>query len=151
MAALAGTDECINSFIDYRSTGILLNNEMDDFSSPGEPNSYGLAPSEANFIAPGKRPLSSMSPTIVTDRDGKVWAVAGGSGGPRIITATAQVLLNVIARGMAPLDAVNAPRLVSSRASLLVHLDWIHSDIAGICFMRIIAYFFCGVLTGFFC
>ena len=83
------------------STGILLNNEMDDFSSPGEPNSYGLAPSEANYIAPGKRPLSSMSPTIVTDSRGVV-AVAGASGGPRIITATAQVLLNVSSRSMTP-------------------------------------------------
>ena len=63
------------------STGIVLNNEMDDFSSPGEVNHYGLAPHEANFIAAGKRPLSSMSPTIVT-RDGKLYAVAGASGGP---------------------------------------------------------------------
>ena len=81
------------------STGILLNNEMDDFSSPGVPNGYGLAPSEANYIAPGKRPLSSMSPTIVLDKSGAVFAVAGASGGPRIITSTAQVLLNVLARG----------------------------------------------------
>ena len=92
------------------STGIVLNNEMDDFSSPGEVNHYGLAPFEANFIAAGKRPLSSMSPTIVT-RDGKLYAIAGASGGPRIITATAQVILNVVARGMSPLNAVNAPRL----------------------------------------
>ena len=92
------------------STGIVLNNEMDDFSSPGEVNHYGLAPFEANFIAAGKRPLSSMSPTIVT-RDGKLCAIAGASGGPRIITATAQVILNVVARGMSPLNAVNAPRL----------------------------------------
>ena len=92
------------------STGIVLNNEMDDFSSPGEVNHYGLAPHEANFIARGEAALSSMSPTIVT-RDGKLYAVAGASGGPRIITATAQLLLNVIARGMSPLDAVNAPRL----------------------------------------
>ena len=92
------------------STGIVLNNEMDDFSSPGEVNHYGLAPFEANFIAAGKRPLSSMSPTIVT-RDGKLYAIAGASGGQRIITATAQVILNVVARGMSPLNAVNAPRL----------------------------------------
>ena len=94
------------------STGILLNNEMDDFSSPGVPNGYGLAPSEANYIAPGKRPLSSMSPTIVLDdRTGAIFAVAGASGGPRIITSTAQVLLNVLARGLDPLTAVNRPRL----------------------------------------
>ena len=81
------------------STGIVLNNEMDDFSTPGVPNVYGLAPSEANFIRPGKRPLSSMSPTIVLQPglDGaggeapRVRAVVGASGGPRIITAVLQV------------------------------------------------------------
>jgi gamma-glutamyltranspeptidase/glutathione hydrolase/leukotriene-C4 hydrolase len=93
------------------STGILLNNEMDDFSSPGVSNGYGLAPSEANYIAPRKRPLSSMSPTVVLDKNGRVFAVAGASGGPRIITSTAQVLLNVLARGADPLSAVNRPRL----------------------------------------
>ena len=97
-----------------RSTGILLNNEMDDFSVPNETNHYGLAPSAANFIAPRRRPLSSMSPTVVLDANQnppRVVAVAGASGGPRIITAVAQVLLNVLARGMSPLDAVVAPRV----------------------------------------
>ena len=97
-----------------RSTGILLNNEMDDFSVPNETNHYGLAPSAANFIAPRRRPLSSMSPTVVLDANHdppRVVAVAGASGGPRIITAVAQVLLNVLARGMSPLDAVVAPRV----------------------------------------
>ena len=96
------------------STGILLNNEMDDFSVPGERNHYGLASSEANFIAPRRRPLSSMSPTVVLDESAdppRVVAVAGASGGPRIITAVAQVLLNVLALGMSPLDAVDAPRV----------------------------------------
>jgi gamma-glutamyltranspeptidase/glutathione hydrolase/leukotriene-C4 hydrolase len=96
------------------STGILLNNEMDDFSVPGEPNHYGLAPSAANFIAPGRAPLSSMSPTVVLDGSvdpPRVVAVAGASGGPRIITAVAQVLLNVLALNMSPLDAVDAPRV----------------------------------------
>ena len=96
------------------STGILLNNEMDDFSVPGEPNHYGLAPSAANFIAPGRAPLSSMSPTVVLDGSvdpPRVVAVLGASGGPRIITAVAQVLLNVLALNMSPLDAVDAPRV----------------------------------------
>ena len=91
--------------------GIILNNEMDDFAAdPGRPNLYGLIQGEANAVAPGKRPLSSMSPTIVF-RAGRPVLVLGGSGGPRIITSVVQVLLNVIEFNM-PLDeAVNAVRL----------------------------------------
>lgn len=92
------------------STGVLLNDEMDDFSTPGLPNAYKLAPSRANFIRPGKRPLSSMSPTIVL-QGGEVRAVCGASGGPVIITATLQALLGVIMYGVAPLEAVQSPRL----------------------------------------
>jgi len=85
------------------STGMLLNDEMDDFSSPGQPNAYNLAPSRANFILPGKRPLSSMSPTIVLDgATGALRMVLGASGGPRIITATANVLLNILSVGLDP-------------------------------------------------
>lgn len=92
-------------------TGILLNNEMDDFSAqPGVPNVYGLIGAEANAIAPGKRPLSSMSPTIVT-RDDRAVAALGGSGGPLIISSTLQTLLNTIVFGMSAEDAVAAPRL----------------------------------------
>ena len=80
--------------------------------TPGQPNAYNLAPSRANFIIPGKRPLSSMSPTIVLDAaSGAVRAVLGASGGPRIITATAQTLLNLVALGMDPGSAVRAARL----------------------------------------
>lgn len=93
------------------SSGILLNNQMDDFSSPGQVNTYNLAPSRANYIRPGKRPLSSMSPTIVLSKDGLVRAVLGASGGPRIISATSQVLLNLLANGLSPMEAVRAPRL----------------------------------------
>ena len=90
--------------------GIVLNNEMDDFSAvPGKPNVFGLIQSEANAIEPGKKPLSSMSPTIVT-RDGKAIYAAGASGGPRIISATLQVLLNMSLFGMTPDEAVAAPR-----------------------------------------
>src|SRR5690606_34691051 len=68
------------------NTGILLNNEMDDFSAkPGVPNVYGLVGGDANAVGPGKRPLSSMSPTIVV-KDGKTWLVTGSPGGSRIIT-----------------------------------------------------------------
>jgi len=90
--------------------GFLLNNEMDDFSAkPGSPNMFGLVQGEANAIAPGKRPLSSMSPTIVV-KDDKLFMTAGAPGGSRIPTAVLQVILNVIDFGMNVQDAVDAPR-----------------------------------------
>lgn len=92
-------------------TGVLLNNEMDDFTSvPGAANAFGLIQSEANLPEPGKRPLSSMSPTIVM-KDGNIVLVTGSPGGSRIISAVLQVIVNVIDRGMAVADAVAAPRL----------------------------------------
>jgi gamma-glutamyltranspeptidase/glutathione hydrolase len=91
-------------------TGVILNDEMDDFTSKvGVPNMYGLIQGEANAIAPGKTPLSSMSPTIVT-KDGKVVLVVGTPGGSRIITATLLTMLNVIDYGMNIQEAVDAPR-----------------------------------------
>ena len=93
------------------STGILLNNEMDDFSIPNASNSFGLYPSESNYVQPGKRPLSSMSPSILVEKSsGKVMIVGGASGGPRIITATAQIILNYVTRGLDLISAVFAPR-----------------------------------------
>lgn len=92
------------------TTGVLLNNEMDDFTVKiGVPNSYGLVQGAANAIAPGKRPLSSMSPTIVT-QDGKPVMVLGTPGGSRIITTVLLTLLNVIDYGMDVQEAVDAPR-----------------------------------------
>jgi gamma-glutamyltranspeptidase/glutathione hydrolase len=93
------------------SAGFLLNDEMDDFTThPGEPNSlYGLVQSEANAIAPGHRPLSSMMPTILL-RDGKLSFVTGSPGGPRIISATLLSILNWMRLGMEPQAAINAPR-----------------------------------------
>ncbi len=92
-------------------TGILLNNEMDDFTAkPGAPNLYGLVQGEANAIAPGKTPLSSMSPTIIS-RDGKPFMVIGSPGGARIITITLEAILNVIDHGMNIQEAVDAPRI----------------------------------------
>jgi gamma-glutamyltranspeptidase/glutathione hydrolase len=91
--------------------GFLLNNEMDDFSAkPGTPNMFGLVQGEANAIAPGKRPLSSMTPTIVL-KDNKLYMTAGAPGGSRISTAVAQVILNVVDFGMNVQDAVDAPRV----------------------------------------
>ncbi len=92
-------------------TGIILNNEMDDFSAkPGSPNMYGLVEGQNNAIAPGKRPLSSMSPTIVT-RDNKLFMVLGTPGGSRIPTGVLQVMMNVIDHKMQLQEAVDAPRI----------------------------------------
>jgi gamma-glutamyltranspeptidase/glutathione hydrolase len=90
--------------------GFLLNNEMDDFSvKPGEPNMFGLVQGETNAIQPGKRPLSSMTPTMVL-RDGKLYMVVGAPGGSRILTAVMEVILNAIDFGMNAQDAVDYPR-----------------------------------------
>lgn len=90
--------------------GFLLNNEMDDFAAkPGEANMFGLVQGEANAIQPGKRPLSSMTPTILL-QDGKLFMVVGAPGGSRIITGVLQVILNVIDFGMNAQDAIDAPR-----------------------------------------
>ena len=92
--------------------GFFMNNEMDDFAAqPGQPNMFGLVQGEANAIVPGKRMLSAMAPTIVLGTDGKVLLVVGAAGGPRIITATTQVILNVIEHHMTLADAMRAPRL----------------------------------------
>ena len=92
-------------------TGIVLNNEMDDFAiHPETGNSYGLIGNEANFLKPGKRPLSSMSPTIVL-RGGRPELIVGAAGGPRIINATLQTILNVLDFRMPVKDAVAAARI----------------------------------------
>ena len=102
------------------NTGFFLNDEMDDFTiKPGTPNLFGLVQGKANAIAPGKRPLSSMSPTIVT-KGGKPFLVLGSPGGSRIITIAVQVLLNVIDHGMTIQEAVNAPR---------IHHQWLPDQI----------------------
>src|SRR5262249_48315841 len=92
-------------------TGFFLNNEMDDFTvKPGTPNLYGLVQGEANAIAPGKRPLSSMAPTLV-EKDGRVFLVLGSPGGSRIITAVLVPIRNTLDYRSAPLPAGGAPRL----------------------------------------
>jgi gamma-glutamyltranspeptidase/glutathione hydrolase len=93
------------------STGIVVNNEMDDFTSkPGVPNMFGLVQGANNAVAPGKTPLSSMSPTIVT-RDGKVALIIGSPGGSRIITITLEAILNLVDHGMNVQEAIDAPRI----------------------------------------
>jgi gamma-glutamyltranspeptidase/glutathione hydrolase len=92
-------------------TGFFLNNEMNDFTvKPGTPNLYGLVQGEANAIAPGKRPLSSMAPTLI-EKDGRVFLVLGSPGGSRIITAVLETILNIVDYGMTPQQAVDVPRL----------------------------------------
>lgn len=116
VACTTSINTAFGSLVRVPGTGVLLNNTMDDFSArPGTPNVYGLVGSEANSIAPGKRPLSSMAPTIVLRGDDVV-AVAGASGGPFIISGTLQVLLNVIVFGQDAETAVSAPR---------VHHQWL--------------------------
>ncbi len=91
--------------------GFLLNNEMDDFTTkPGEPNQFRLIQGEANAIAPHKRPLSSMTPTLVL-KDGKLWLVVGASGGPTIITQLLQVIVNLVDHGMNVRQAIEASRI----------------------------------------
>lgn len=116
VACTTSINTSFGSMVRAPGTGVLLNNTMDDFSAqPGTPNVYGLVGSEANAIAPGKRPLSSMSPTIVL-RASEVAAVAGASGGPFIISGTLQTLLNAIVFGQEAEAAVAAPR---------VHHQWL--------------------------
>ena len=103
--------------------GFLLNNEMDDFSAkPGTPNMFGLLGGEANAIAPGKRMLSSMTPTIVV-RDGRTFLVLGSPGGGTIITTVAQVVLNVVEFGMDVQEAVDAPRFHHQWSPDVVRLE----------------------------
>jgi gamma-glutamyltranspeptidase/glutathione hydrolase len=91
--------------------GFLMNDEMDDFTSkPGVPNGFGLIQGEANAIAPHKRPLSSMTPTMLV-KDGKLALVIGSPGGPTIISTVLQVILNVVDHGMNISQAISAPRI----------------------------------------
>lgn len=101
-------------------TGVLMNNEMDDFSAkPGVPNAFGLVGGDANAVEAGKRPLSSMTPTMVL-KDGKVWLVTGSPGGARIITTVLQVVMNMIDHGMNVAEASTAPR---------VHHQWLPDEL----------------------
>ncbi len=115
----------INAFFGAKviagETGFFLNDEMDDFTiKPGVPNLFGLVQGKTNVIAPGKRPLSSMSPTIVT-KNGKTFMVLGSPGGSRIITIVVEAIMNVVDYGMHVQEAVNAPR---------IHHQWLPDEVA---------------------
>jgi gamma-glutamyltranspeptidase/glutathione hydrolase len=113
--AVSCTTTLNNSYggaVTVSGAGFLLNDEMDDFATaPGKPNMYGLVQGEANAIAPGKRMLSAMTPSIVLDPSGQLYLVVGTPGGPRIITMVYHVISNVIDHRMPLADAVAAPRV----------------------------------------
>jgi gamma-glutamyltranspeptidase / glutathione hydrolase len=105
-------NDSYGSAVTVTGAGFLLNDEMDDFAtSPGEPNMYGLVQGEANAIAPGKRMLSAMTPSIVLDPQRQLYLLVGTPGGPKIITMVYHVISNVIDHRMSLADAVTAPRL----------------------------------------
>ncbi len=105
-------NDLYGSRVTAKGTGVLLNDEMDDFASrPGKPNMFGLVQGERNKVEGGKRPLSSMTPTIVLRKDGTTWFALGARGGPRIISAVMQSVINVIDHGMDIQAAIDAPRI----------------------------------------
>ncbi len=105
-------NDLYGSGVTAKGTGILLNDEMDDFTSkPGTPNLWGVIQGERNSIMPRKRPLSSMTPTIVLRKDGTVWFAVGARGGARIINAVLQVVINIVDHGMNIQQALDAPRI----------------------------------------
>lgn len=115
-------NDLYGSGVTARGTGILLNDEMDDFAArPGKPNLFGLIQGERNAIQAGKRPLSSMTPAIVLRKNGNVWFALGARGGPRIITAVLQSLINVVDHDMNIQQAIDAPR---------IHHQWQPDEIA---------------------
>ena len=104
-----------------RGTGVLLNNEMDDFAAKvGVPNAYGLIQGERNAVAPRKRPLSAMTPTFVLRKDGSLWFAVGSPGGPTIINTVLQVVTNIIDYDMNIQQAIDAPR---------IHHQWLPDEI----------------------
>jgi gamma-glutamyltranspeptidase/glutathione hydrolase len=106
-----------------KGTGLLLNNEMDDFAAkPGTPNLYGLIQGERNAVAPKKRPLSAMTPTIVLRKDGSLWFTAGSPGGPTIINTVLCIITNVIDYEMNIQQAIDAPR---------IHHQWLPDELVG--------------------
>lgn len=114
-------NDLYGSRVTAKGTGVLLNDEMDDFAArPGKENMFGLIQGERNSVQPGKRPLSSMTPTIVLRKDGSVWFALGARGGPRIISAVMQSVINIIDHDMDIQAAIDAPR---------IHHQWFPDEI----------------------
>ena len=114
-------NDLYGSRVTAKGTGVLMNDQMDDFAArPGKPNMFGLIQGEKNSVQPGKRPLSSMTPTIVLRKDGSFWFALGARGGPRIISAVTQSVINVIDFGMDIQAAIDAPR---------VHHQWLPDEL----------------------
>ena len=124
VATTTTLNDLYGSGVYVRDAGFFLNDEMDDFATrPGKPNMFGLVEGPQNAIAPGKRMLSSMSPTIVLDPRGSVFLVVGARGGPRIITTTTQVIVNAIDYHMGLMAALSAPRIHDQARPDSVHYD----------------------------
>jgi gamma-glutamyltranspeptidase / glutathione hydrolase len=114
-------NDLYGSRVTIKGTGVLMNDEMDDFAArPGRPNLFGLIQGERNKVEGGKRPLSSMTPTIVLKKDGSFWFALGARGGPRIISAVIQTVINVIDHDLDIQDALDAPR---------IHHQWFPDEI----------------------
>jgi gamma-glutamyltranspeptidase/glutathione hydrolase len=114
-------NDLYGSAVTVKGAGFLLNDEMDDFAAqPGKANMFGLIQGEKNSVQPGKRPLSSMTPTIVLKKDGTPWFALGARGGPRIISAVIQTVINVIDHDMDIQQAIDAPR---------IHHQWFPDEI----------------------
>ena len=109
-------------------TGIIMNNEMNDFSVPGVSNAFGYIPSPANYIRPGKRPLSSISPTIVELPNGTLYYVIGAAGGSRIITSTIQNLINVLDRNLTAPEALAHPRMHDQLVPNTVQFEYTYDN-----------------------
>jgi gamma-glutamyltranspeptidase/glutathione hydrolase len=115
-------NDLYGSQVTIKGTGVLMNDEMDDFAArPGKPNLFGLVQGERNKVEGGKRPLSSMTPTIVMKKDGTVWFALGARGGPRIISAVMQSVINVIDHDMNIQQAIDAPR---------IHQQWLPDEVS---------------------
>ncbi len=115
-------NDLYGSRVTIKGTGVLMNDEMDDFAArPGRPNLFGLVQGERNKVEGGKRPLSSMTPTIVLTKEGKPWFALGARGGPRIISAVLQTVINVIDHDMNIQQAIDAPR---------IHMQWLPDELA---------------------